>query len=128
MTEKQIIEKWLFKFGKNVSEEILKNHVYKNGNFLWHIFSCGEAECLEGDGARRAFDELEYEKAIRFESGYASKDNIPHITKLQITQKISSDDLENEFDVYIVSEDFQWTYVHTHEECCGPFFVKKTYY
>jgi hypothetical protein len=27
-------------------------------------------------------------------------------------------------DWYLVDKDFTWTYAHTHEETCGPYFCK----
>lgn len=33
-----IINRWISSFASSVSEEILKEHVFENGNFLWHFF------------------------------------------------------------------------------------------
>ncbi len=123
MTEKDIEKKWLKVFAKGVDEECLKKHVYEYGNYLWHIFSWELAPCLKGEEARKAFDEQEYEKAIMFCSGYA--DNGAIIKDLKETAKISSKEIEKIDDAYVTAEDFGWTYVHTHEEYCGPYFCIK---
>ena len=58
-----------------------------------------------------------------FCSGYA--DNGAIIADLKETGKITSKQAEKIDDVYITAEDFSWTYVHTHEEMCGPYIFKK---
>ena len=122
MSETELMNKWLSVFGKGVEKEILKEHVTSYGNLLWHLFTWGEVTCLQGDEARKAFDELQYDTAIRFYDGYAS-----HIEKLSVINKISAKkvDKDRESDVYIVAEDFSWTYVRTHEEWLGPYFCRK---
>ncbi|WP_372459295.1 DUF4275 family protein [Alkalihalobacillus deserti] len=44
--------------------------------------------------------------------------------KLNNADKIKAEDFNNESDVYIVDTNFNWTYVHTHEDDCGPYFYK----
>ena len=123
MNEKIVEEKWLMSFAGNVNKESLEKHVYEYGNYLWHIFSWELVDCFRGDDARRAFDEQEYSKAIMFRSGYA--DNGAIIEDLKETSKISADELDDIDDIYVAAEDFSWTYVHTHEEECGPYFCRK---
>jgi len=123
MTEKEMERKWLKAFAKDVDEKSLKKHVYEYGNYLWHIFSWELVPCLKGNEARKAFDEQEYDKAMIFCSGYA--DNGAIIEGLRETGKITSKQVEKIDDVYITAEDFSWTYVHTHEEYCGPYFCIK---
>ena len=89
---------------------------------MWHLFTWGEVPCLRGEDAKRAFDELEYEEAIRFYDGYAN-----HIEKVCVINKVSAKyvDKDKASDVYIVAKDFSWTYVRTHEEgVCGPYFCR----
>jgi len=123
MSETELVNKWLAVFGADVDKEILEEHVISYGNHLWHLFTWGEVKCQHGDEARKAFDELQYDTAIRFYDGYAS-----HIEKVSVIDKISAKkvDKDRESDVYIVAEDFSWTYVRTHEEgLCGPYFCEK---
>lgn len=92
------------------------------GNLLWHLFTWGEVPCLKGEDARNAFDELQYEEAIRFYDGYAGR-----IERVSVIGKITAKavDKDRASDVYIVAKDFSWTYVRTHEEgICGPYFCK----
>ncbi len=122
MTGEEIRDRWLAAFGKTVPEDIMKDHVRAYGNYLWHIFTWGSAPCLEKTEARRAFDELDYTSAIRF---YGGRSNT--IQLVSRVGKLSSEELSREegVDVYIVAEDFSWTYVKTHEDMFGPYFCMK---
>ena len=122
MSDEALMEKWLSTFGKGVDKNIMEEHVTSYGNLLWHLFTWGEVPCLQGEDARKAFDELQYEKAIRFYDGYSS-----HIEKAGVIGKITAKavDKDKASDVYIVAKDFSWTYVRTHEEgWCGPYFCR----
>lgn len=123
LSDEALMEKWLSTFGKGVDKNIIEEHVTSYGNLLWHLFTWGEVPCLQGDDARKAFDELQYEEAIRFYDGYAG-----HIEKVSVIEKITAKavDKDKASDVYIVAKDFSWTYVRTHEEgWCGPYFCKR---
>ena len=123
LSDEALMEKWLSTFGKGVDKNMMEEHVTSYGNHLWHLFTWGEVPCLKGEDARKAFDELQYEEAIRFYDGYAS-----HIEKASLIGKITAKavDKDRASDVYIVAKDFSWTYVRTHEEgICGPYFCKR---
>lgn len=123
MNNNQLIEKWLSVFGKGVEKKMIEDHVIAQCNHLWHLFTWGNVECLEGDEARKAFDEIEYTEAIRFYDGYSN-----HIEKVSDVGKLSAKQLDKDrgSDVYIVAKDFSWTYVRTHErDWCGPYFCIK---
>lgn len=34
--------------------------------------------------------------------------------------------LDDLVEVYVVGKDFKWTYIKTHENMCGPYFMKCT--
>ena len=47
---------------------------------------------------------------------------------LENARRIKAEDIINEIDgyiddVYVVDIDFSWTYIHTHEYFCGPYFL-----
>ena len=119
MNKHEIIEKWLYSFGKNVDKKDVENHVTSHGNHLWHLFTWCEIPCFEGDDARKAFDNLEYTEAISFCDGYSNR-----IKDVKTIGKISSAEVDKykASDVYIVANDFSWTYVRTHEPDLGPYF------
>ena len=119
----ELMKKWISVFGEGVDKNLIEEHVTSYGNHLWHLFTWGEVTCLKGENARKAFDELQYEEAIRFYDGYAG-----HIEAASLIGKITAKavDKDYESDVYIVAKDFSWTYVRTHEiGLCGPYFCKK---
>ena len=122
MSETELMNKWLSVFGAGVDKQIMEEHVTSYGNLLWHLFTWGNVSCLQGEEAREAFDELQYDTVIRFYDGYAS-----HIEKVSVIDKISAKkvDKDRASDVYIVAEDFSWTYVRTHEDGLGPYFCRK---
>lgn len=123
MSDDELMKKWLSTFGKNVDKGLIEEHVTSYGNLLWHLFTWGEVPCLKGEEAKKAFDDLEYEEAIRFYDGYAS-----HIEKVSVIGKVSAKavDKDRGSDVYIVAKDFSWTYVRTHEiGVCGPYFCQR---
>ena len=85
MNERELIEKWLSVFGKGVDKKLLEDHVTSYGNLLWHLFTWGKVSCLKGDEARKAFDALQYEEAIRFYDGYSN-----HIEGVSVVNKITA--------------------------------------
>ncbi|MBQ8642455.1 MAG: DUF4275 family protein [Clostridia bacterium] len=120
LTEQKIINNWLYAFARDVDKAFLETYVTSECNYLWHIFSFEQADCLKDDEARREFDRIAYDKAIRFRDGFGGQ-----ITAVTETGKISAASLDRlrGQDVYIVAEDFSWTYVKTHENgWCGPYF------
>ena len=136
MDADKTMQKWLNAFAKDVAEHVLQEHVLSAGNYLWHLFSYGYAPCLEGDAARKAFDALRYESAFKFRQAYVKVERpegrclAAYGIELPVrTAKLTAAQLEKnrkETDVYIVAEDFSWTYVHTHEDgWCGPYFARR---
>jgi len=122
MENYELIEKWLSVFGNGVDKKLIEDHIVSNGNHLWHLFTWGNVSCLEGDEARKAFDNLQYAEAIRFYDGYSM-----HIEDASVIGKISAKmvDKDKRNDVYIVAKDFSWTYVRTHELELGPYLCIK---
>ena len=119
-TIKGVRERWLDTFAADVSEEDLGKHVLVGGGYLWHIFSYNLVPCLEGDEARKALAELPDTECYRFYKEYPPQDQ-PRIKAIEMSE-VSS--LPDGLDWYLVDKDFTWTYVHTHEEDCGPYFCK----
>lgn len=115
---------WLNAFAPAVPKSDLKKRVIGDCNFLWHIFSWELVPCLKEDEARKAFDALEYDRAIMFHFGYSHSGRFD-IKDHSFTGKVSAADLDEYPDVYIVAPDLLWTYVHTHESSCGPYFCRR---
>ncbi|MDO4315227.1 MAG: tRNA (guanosine(46)-N7)-methyltransferase TrmB [Oscillospiraceae bacterium] len=119
-TIKEVRDRWLDAFAADVSEEDLGKYVLAGGNYLWHIFSRKLAPCLEGDAARQALAELPDAACYRFYKEYPPQGQ-PRIKEISMAEIPS---LPGGLDWYLVDKDFTWTYVHTHEADCGPYFAK----
>ena len=119
-TIKDLRERWLDTFAADVSEEDLGKYVLAGGSYLWNIFSEKLMPCLEGDEAQKALAELPDTDCYRFYKEYPPQDQ-PRIKAISMAE-VSS--LPDDLDWYLVDKDFTWTYVHTHEEDCGPYFCR----
>lgn len=106
---------WDYNFAKNIDEE-MKATIFFN-QFKWHIFSYENQECLQKDAARKAFDEV-----IKEDELFVMYQHLPYITQYCKASKVVAADFDSEQDIYIFNKDFTWTYVHTHESMCGPYF------
>ena len=119
-TIKDLRERWLDTFAADVSEEDLGKYVLAGGSYLWNIFSEKLVPCLEGDEAQKALAELPDTDCHRFYKEYPPQDQ-PRIKEIAMEEVAS---LPEDLDWYLVDKDFTWTYVHTHEEDCGPYFCR----
>lgn len=111
-----IIDLWDNTFAQNISEQ-LKEEIYYE-QFKWHIFSYEKQECLEEDVARKAFDTLSKDEFFVMYQG------LPIIFLYTNANKVVSKDFDSQQDIYIFDKNLTWTYVHTHESMCGPYFYK----
>ena len=48
--------------------------------------------------------------------------DLPYVKPVELP--LAANFFEALHDVYLVDKDFTWTYVHTHEEACGPYFCR----
>ncbi|WP_378151175.1 DUF4275 family protein [Chungangia koreensis] len=109
-------EKWEERFAAGIDDKTKKD-IYFN-RFLWHIFSFGALKCLEKDEAEAAFDQMEKKNCYLFSQH--------HIVSFELlnAESLKVEDLGEETDIYVVDEDFTWTFVKTHESVCGPYFYQ----
>lgn len=117
---RRIRERWLDAFAPAVPEAVMGQHVLAEGNYLWHIFTWGEVPCLKGDDAKKALETMDWENCYQFYYEYAPADK-PRVRTLSREELAT---LPNDLDWYLTDETFSWTYVHTHEADCGPFFCQ----
>ncbi|MDP5277028.1 DUF4275 family protein [Chengkuizengella axinellae] len=116
--KRQWEEKFTSCISKNKKDEI---YLYQ---YLWHVFSYELLPHEEKENAIKAFDNEKKNKC------YVFYQNQNHITgfplKLENAEKIKAEDFKGEQDLYIVDENFTWTYVQTHEQewGLGPYFYK----
>ncbi len=47
--------------------------------------------------------------------------------KAATATNLKASDFDMEQDVYVVDSEMRWTYIHTHEIVCGPYFMRKNH-
>ncbi|WP_256221942.1 MULTISPECIES: DUF4275 family protein [unclassified Paenibacillus] len=82
------------------------------------MFSYEKQDCLTDNTARDAFN------AENKNELYVMYQHTPFIQIFQNANKVIAEDFDSEQDIYIFDQAFTWTYVHTHESMCGPYFYK----
>lgn len=90
--------------------------------YRWHLFSFELLPALTGDDARTAFDTQEKDTAYLFFQHTKGACLVEH------AHLFRAEDFDHDFipfpDIYIFSPEGKWTYIHTHESMCGPYFYK----
>lgn len=121
MTKQKFINQWLRHFASDLSKTQLDRYV--KGQYIWHIFSFNLITNVfhEGDAARKAFNQADKRNCICcdiFGDGGVT-DDLPSWCD-------SAERIDEQFaEFYVVSNDYSWTYIKTHEgDLCGPYFLK----
>lgn len=95
-----------------------KKNIYLE-QYLWHVFSYKKVPCLKNEQAIKEFNRVIKEQCtchIFFQrSNFA--------LTVQSCRDITAEDIMLDDDIYIVDTEFNWTFVKTHEEQCGPYFA-----
>lgn len=121
MNKSDFYQKWLEHFAVGISERDLERYVVSTGNYLWHIFSW---ELLErnkyctGDAARAAYEQMDKKGAMCIDWFFDEQ-----TVELEFPMT-KANTLDRFTEIYVVSPDFSWTYMKTHESMCGPYFMK----
>ena len=118
---KELWKLWEEAFANNLTKS-QKRKIYFHQH-MWHVFSYNKISCIEGQNAKAAFNKKQKEACYIF---YQDNENA---LLLENARRIKAEDLINEIDgyiddVYVVDIDFSWTYIHTHEYFCGPYFYQ----
>ena len=122
MTKNDFYENWMKSFCIGISESTLRRFVKTKGNFIWHIFSwklIPANRYLSGKKAEKAFNEVSKRGAWYID--WFTDDHAHQI----ITELKDAESLSQFVEVYVVGKDFQWTYIKTHEDGFGPYFMKR---
>ena len=110
----QIYRKWDEAFAKISDAE--KRAIFFD-QYRWHVCSYGKISYLEQQTAREAFDKVK-KSTILF-----MYDRDSHIQTFENAAHMTSTDLDSQQDIYLFDESFRWTYIHTHEQFLGPYFI-----
>lgn len=112
--------KWTKLFATSVPKEKRKEVHFEQ--FRWHLFSFELLDALTAGDARAAFD-AEPKDAVYLFWQHTKKAYL-----LENAHLLKAEDLDHDFiphpDIYLFSPKGKWTYVHTHESMCGPYFCK----
>ncbi len=110
-----ILKRWEATFA-TVSKQTKEEIHYES--FKWHLYSYQKLPYLEGDAARKAFDEMTKTDV------YFMYEGTPLVQVYKNAYNMVSTDIDNQQDIYLFDQTFSWTYIHTHEDMCGPYFVR----
>ena len=107
---------WTALFAASVSAEEKKAIRYDR--YRWHIFSFEKVTALTRGKARQAFNRCKKGKVLVF-SQYNN-----NVFSIENSDLLKSTDFDSDDDIYIFDTVNKWTYVHTHEAQCGPYFYR----
>ena len=120
VNDRSIKTKWTKLFAASVSKEDRKKVHFEQ--FRWHLFSFNLLEALTNDDARAAFDAEPKDTVYLFWQ---------HTEKAYLVENahlFKAEDFDHDFiphpDFYLFNPERKWTYIHTHEIMCGPYFYK----
>lgn len=128
MNSADFAEKWKSAFAGGMPADAVREYVDAHGCFLWHVFTWGNARCLQREAASAAFDMAEKAGAFIAEeySFNGGGKNTEYVFR-KCPPDLKSADLADAAEVFVVGKNFRRTYVVTHETACGlgPYFTMK---
>lgn len=116
ISSKSIKTKWRNVFASGLTKEDKKKIYFSY--YMWHIYSFEVKQALVKEKARRAFNRKVKNQVYVF---YQNQEEVYFIEN---ARQLKASDFDMNDDVYIVDADMKWTYIHTHEAQCGPYYVK----
>lgn len=109
---------WFDAFAPKENRKKAKKVCLPKGWYLWHLFSYKYAECMEKERALAAFARCEKSDCYLYLS------YMKFGIKIRNADKFIWKDKNIYEDFLLTDKDFTWTFAHTHEEQCGPYFKK----
>ncbi len=120
VNDKAIKTKWTKLFAASISKEERKHIHYEQ--YRWHLFSYELLEALSEDAARSAFD------IQQKDSLYLFYQHTNQAFLIENAHLFKAEDFDHPFiphpDFYLFDPKEKWTYIHTHEPNCGPYFYR----
>lgn len=105
-------KRWLQEFTKGI--DITDIFI---DSYLWHVFSYERLKAMQGEEAKERL------KVIPKKNIYIFLNEGNFVYYLENAEKFLLEDIRFYQDVYVVDEDFTWTFVSTHEDgWFGPYF------
>lgn len=117
-------QRWEDAFVNHLSKQ-QKEKIYLYGDryscgYLWHVFSNNNRPHVMKSAARTTFNAQQ--KTIC----YVFHQRLPEVIVIEQAAKLNSVHFEQCEDLYVVDEEYTWTYVVTHESDFGPYFSEVT--
>lgn len=110
----QLQRKWDKTFATLTEDEKRAIYFY---SYRWHICSYDKVSCLDSQAAREAFDK------VKKSTLFFMYEHARNVQTFQHASTMTSTDLDSQDDIYVFDETFSWTYIHTHEDSIGPYFI-----
>ena len=122
MSKQKFINQWLRHFARNIDNKDIEKCFVKE--YIWHIFSyelLEDESFLVGDAARS-----EYDAADKTDCIFCDMYGQNGVTDKILSEYSSAKEIDSRItELYVVSKDYSWTYIKTHEgDICGPYFLK----
>ena len=112
--------RWTKLFASSIPKEKRKEVHFEQ--YRWHLFSFELLKALSDDEARAVFD------AEPKDSVYLFWQHTDQAYLVENAHLFKAEDFDHDFisfsDFYLFSPKGKWTYIHTHESMCGPYFYK----
>lgn len=123
MTKQKFINQWLRHFARNINNKDIEKCFVND--YIWHIFSyelLEEGSFLVGDAARTEYDAVNKSDCI-----FCDMFGQNGVTDRLLAEYNSAENIDSNIaELYVVSKDYSWTYIKTHEgDLCGPYFLRK---
>jgi|GEM_PF-687426 len=114
-----VMAKWSRLFAATISKADKKRVHYEQ--FKWHLFSFNLLEALQQDAARQAFNACPKSTVYLF---FQCSDDAYLVENASLLEAadFEIDSPLSKSDIFIFDDKAKWTYSHTHEESCGPYF------
>lgn len=118
-------KQWEDNFANHLSLTEKKDiYLWNDGGFcgyLWHLFSYEKKDSIQGQEAEETFNNEQKG------SCYIFWQHTDYVLILENADILIANDLKDEYDIYVVDKEFNWTYVNTHETgLCGPYFSRRS--
>lgn len=116
-------KEWLHSFAPDLTSDQYERFIHKQ--YIWHIFSwelIPKDKYMSGDEARKAYNYINKNEAVIFQLWF-DEVPMPITEEFDEAEKIEESD-GTHVEMYVVSKDFKWTYIVTHECGFGPYFMK----
>jgi len=121
-----VVALWDKQFDSLVSAEAKASARNYSDQFRWHLFSFELLPAIKEDESRKVFDEMKKDELYLFfdycDEAYLVKN--AHLLTAGDIEALRENSSLDRSDMYFFASAGRWTYVKTHEDYLGPYFVK----